>query len=270
MNIKKPSKEYNVEIKAGIPLLTSTFGSKWTKDEKGINVSSISGDEISLLPGDDFNVVRPIIGNVSGFSSQEIKKMGLYVDISIKTDTWYPQGIAKVQSNGEWVLEVARFAATVHLVKIVLKDKNDNELSSAHFTVIVKRLEGQLRDNIPQVTERDDSMQNGRFVFLRNRIGDWVDSGYGYQWRLITIWLSSFEKDYMEKIEKVEFHLPDSFAKSNRGGDIKDGKFYISTAAYGDFNVSVEVFLKGTKQPIILNRLINVNSDLALSEKPLE
>jgi len=114
------------------------------------------------------------------------------------------------------------------------------------------------------------STTKGRFIFLRHRIGDWVDSGYDYEWREITIWLSSFENDYLDKIEKVIYFLPDSFANPIREKTNRDEKFFTSTAAYGDFNISAEVYLKNKKQPITINRLINVHTSLSESKKPLD
>lgn len=106
---------------------------------------------------------------------------------------------------------------------------------------------------------------NGRFVFLRHRIGDWVDSGNGYEWRNMKIWISSFEEDFLEKIEKVIYHLPDSFVSSRREKINRDDYFETRTAAYGNFNISAEVFLKGVVEPFIINRFIDVTSDLDLS-----
>ncbi len=121
-----------------------------------------------------------------------------------------------------------------------------------------------------KLSEKSSPETKGRFVFLRHRIGEWIDSGYGYEWRLLTVWLSSFENNYLEKIEKVIYYLPESFANPIREKTNVDEKFLTSTAAYGDFNISAEVYLKNNKQPITINRLINVHTSLGESKKPLD
>jgi hypothetical protein len=129
---------------------------------------------------------------------------------------------------------------------------------------------GQKKIRRTKSSKKESEIDRGRFVFLRYRISEWVDSGYDYKWRLITIWISSFEGDYLDRLERVIYHLPDSFANPVREKTNRDEKFYTSTAAYGDFNVSAEVYLKNKEQPLIINTLINVDTDLAMSDKPLE
>src|SRR5436853_4082925 len=45
---------------------------------------------------------RDIVGEVTGIRPKDIKKLGLYVEVSIKTDTWYQQGTSPVQDDLSW------------------------------------------------------------------------------------------------------------------------------------------------------------------------
>jgi hypothetical protein len=140
------------------------------------------------------------------------------------------------------------------------------------------RIYGEIRGQLPDFGQlisgaklsMSSRVKRGRFVFLRHRIGPWVDSGHNYEWRLISIWISSFEEGYLAKIDRVVYYLPESFADPIRTKKNRSEKFGTYTAAYGDFTVSVEVFLKGVGRPLVINRLINVNTSTDRSELPWE
>jgi hypothetical protein len=84
-------------------------------------------EEIPILWGELKPIVRPISGEVTGFSEKEIEKLGLFVEVLIKTDHWYPQGNVRVESDGKWMLKEARFGGSVHIIKVVLKDRYGRE-----------------------------------------------------------------------------------------------------------------------------------------------
>jgi hypothetical protein len=94
-------------------------------------------EAIPILWGEHKPIVRPISGEVTGFSGREIEKLGLFVDILIKTDHWYPQGSARVESDGKWMLKEARFGGSVHIIKAVLKDHYSREHKSVEIELNV-------------------------------------------------------------------------------------------------------------------------------------
>jgi hypothetical protein len=94
-------------------------------------------DVITILHGEHKPIVRTVGGEVSGYSEKEIERLGLFVDVLIKTDHWYPQGSAKVDSDGKWSLKKARFGGSIHVIKAVLKDRSGREYKSAEIEVTV-------------------------------------------------------------------------------------------------------------------------------------
>jgi hypothetical protein len=94
-------------------------------------------DEISILYGEHQPIVRAVSGEVTGYSEKEIERLGLFVEVLIKTDQWYPQGNARVDGDGKWTLKDARFGGSVHIIKAVLKDRHGREHQSAEIEVMV-------------------------------------------------------------------------------------------------------------------------------------
>jgi hypothetical protein len=95
------------------------------------------GDRIILGDEESMPAQRPVRGDVVGFTRDEIETFELVVEVSIKTDKWYPQGIARVLSDGTWRIRSAHFGGADHLIKAALKDKNDNEIASDTVKVTI-------------------------------------------------------------------------------------------------------------------------------------
>jgi hypothetical protein len=72
-----------------------------------------------------------------GYGEKEIERLGLFVEVVIKTDQWYPQGCAIVTGDGKWSLKEARFGGSVHIIKAVLKDRHNHEHQSAEIEVTI-------------------------------------------------------------------------------------------------------------------------------------
>lgn len=80
-------------------------------------------------------IQRPIAGKIVGYTEDEIERLGLQVEVLIKTDRWYLQGIVPVVSNGKWRLEAGHFGGRVHVIRAILKDKDSRELFSTDIEV---------------------------------------------------------------------------------------------------------------------------------------
>jgi hypothetical protein len=93
--------------------------------------------EVSMLHGEHKPIVRTVSGEITGYGEKEIERLGLFVEVLIKTDQWYPQGSAIVESDGKWSLKEARFGGSVHIIKAVLKDRHNREHQSAQIEVTV-------------------------------------------------------------------------------------------------------------------------------------
>lgn len=93
--------------------------------------------QIFIQHGEHKPIVRAISGEIAGYRKSEIERLGLFVEVHIKTDKWYPQGNATVESDGKWTLTDAYFGGTLHVIKAVLKDRYNRELQFATIEVSV-------------------------------------------------------------------------------------------------------------------------------------
>jgi ABC-type protease/lipase transport system fused ATPase/permease subunit len=110
-----------------------------TQAEKMIRIlEPKDGDKIFLEANESMPAQRPVRGDVVGFTREEIENFKLTVHVTIKTDKVYPQGIARVGSDGTWKIRSAHFGGAVHTLRAVLKDKNDSEIASdvAEVTIV--------------------------------------------------------------------------------------------------------------------------------------
>jgi hypothetical protein len=185
---------------------------------RGISISPIKAEEITLLPGDDYNVRRPIIGHVTGFSERDISKRRLYVEVSIKTDTWYPQGTAKVEPNGNWVLESARFGGVDHIVKVTLKDKDGKTYDNAttHIVVVVRREEDMGREtmSVPKKLAQYGIAIVTPVAYAQTGNSFAVSGTYKALPESQHIWISTFNMDLDGNIAE---YWPQSEAKATNG-----------------------------------------------------
>lgn len=95
------------------------------------------GAKLFVLANETRPITRTIAGEVIGYKDKEIERLGLKVEILIKTDQWYPQDTVPIDSDGKWKLDDARFGGTVNTIKATLKDKYSREHKSAEIEVTV-------------------------------------------------------------------------------------------------------------------------------------
>jgi hypothetical protein len=95
------------------------------------------GGKLLVLANETRPITRPIAGEVIGYKDKEIERLGLKVEILIKTDLWYPQATVPVDSDGKWMLNDARFGGTVNIIRATLKDKYSREHKSTEIEVTV-------------------------------------------------------------------------------------------------------------------------------------
>jgi len=70
-----------------------------TKERDIVIFTPKNKETIARLSGESRTVKRPVVGEVCGYTDQEIERLGLYVEVLIKTDRWYPQGTTVVHSD---------------------------------------------------------------------------------------------------------------------------------------------------------------------------
>jgi hypothetical protein len=99
--------------------------------------SSSTKAKIIKYANEPKTIKRPIMGKISGFTEQEIEKLGLQVEVVIKTDRWYSQDTVPVDYDGEWKLKEASFGGEDHIIKVTLKDRSGREYKSTEIQVTV-------------------------------------------------------------------------------------------------------------------------------------
>ena len=136
------SNRLKLGLSIGIPsLVQGSIGIESEIEKKDISVLSLMGEVIEPYPNEPKTITRPIIGCITGFSSNDIEKDKLVIEVDIKTDQWYPQGKASVEPNGTWAIDHAFFGAVDNLVRVGLYDKKRKKLATFFFIVTVKRKE---------------------------------------------------------------------------------------------------------------------------------
>ena len=118
----------------------------WLKQLMGFSAKDVwistprNKDKIPISYGEKMPIVRPVTGEVSGFSAKEIERLGLFVELWIETDRWYLQGSANVENDGKWVLKEAKFGGFRHIIKAILKDKRGHEYKNTEIeATVIKR-----------------------------------------------------------------------------------------------------------------------------------
>ncbi|MCG8455656.1 MAG: hypothetical protein MI919_05190 [Holophagales bacterium] len=85
------------------------------------------------------NYRHDISGDVRYFEKEEIRKLGLRVEVSIYTDRWHVQGEASVRSDRTWAVRQAFFAGAKHLIRATLMDRHGNVVDAHEIAVTVIR-----------------------------------------------------------------------------------------------------------------------------------
>ncbi len=72
--------------------------------------------------------------------------------------------------------------------------------------------------------------------------------------------VDSFSKEILDEIEEVVYHLHPSFPNPERKTSDKEQNFPLKTGAWGEFNLSVDVYIKGYKKTFYSIPLLKLSS----------
>jgi len=130
--------EYSTPVIKKKPKLETKIDQKKDSTEvKSVKITSFEDeDQILSLPNEEMPVKREIVGEIVGFSDNELEELELLVEVEIKTDIWYLQGLCRVDKNKMWKIK-GRFSGGTNTIKAELKDKNKNRIDVAIITVSV-------------------------------------------------------------------------------------------------------------------------------------
>jgi len=76
----------------------------------------------------------------------------------------------------------------------------------------------------------------------------------------IRVIVDADSEELLDKIVKVVYHLHPTFRDPNREIKNRKNKFELKTRAWGEFNILADVYFKGYKKPMTINRYLNYPS----------
>ena len=86
-----------------------------------------------------------------------------------------------------------------------------------------------------------------------------LDRG-GLQYYRLRIALDADEPNLLEDVEKVIYHLHPTFKDPDRTVMDRQSNFEIGTAAWGEFNMTAEIFFRSGKPKLVVERYIDIPS----------
>ncbi len=87
---------------------------------------------------------------------------------------------------------------------------------------------------------RDATLDQGSYAYFRLRIS-----------------LDADEPGMLDDVERVMYHLHPTFKDPDRTATDRRTNFEIQTAAWGEFNMTAEVFFRGGRSKLVIERYIN-------------
>lgn len=79
----------------------------------------------------------------------------------------------------------------------------------------------------------------------------------GNERRPIQVVVDSFNENVLDDIVKVVYHLHPSFPNPDRETANRERRFELKTGAWGEFNLSADIFFKDYERPLTLTRYLN-------------
>jgi transcription initiation factor IIF auxiliary subunit len=101
------------------------------------------------------------------------------------------------------------------------------------------------------------SEEDERVVYLVHTAGRPRVDDDGVERRVIQVELDADDEDTLHKVERVIYHLHPSFPEPNREVKDRGTHFRLRTRAWGQFNLSADVYFAGRAKPLTLFRYIN-------------
>jgi|GEM_PF-1568566 len=79
----------------------------------------------------------------------------------------------------------------------------------------------------------------------------------GVERRAIQVILDADSESLLDNVEKVVYHLHPTFPNPDRETTDRKRRFELKTRAWGEFNLSADVYIKGYKEPLRLGRYLS-------------
>lgn len=223
-------------------------------------------DEEKLLPGQDWDMEIKKAAESSdaaivclskksvtkeGYLQKELRKV---LDLADEK----PEGtifVIPVRLNG---CEIPRRMTSWQYINYFPKSKRDHS-----YNKILDSLKLRLGFEPPKpkrVSKGEVPAQYQNSVFLIHSVAAPRVFEDGVERRPIQVILDSFNESLLDKVSKVVYHLHPSFPNPDRSTNNRKRRFELKTGAWGDFNLSADVYFKGYEKPIMLYRFINLKN----------
>lgn len=105
-------------------------------------------------------------------------------------------------------------------------------------------------------TREVDSLPHTMYMTHQSRRDPTLDRG-GFMYYRLRISLDADEPEMLDDVEKVVYHLHPTFKNPDRTASDRRNGFVIQTAAWGEFNMTAEVFFRSEKPKLVIERYIN-------------
>jgi hypothetical protein len=79
----------------------------------------------------------------------------------------------------------------------------------------------------------------------------------GRPYYTIRVWLEADSPEFLDKVSKVVYHLHPTFPNPDREVTTRDNDFELKTYAWGQFNLSADVYFEDGVRPLKLFRYLN-------------
>ncbi len=106
--------------------------------------------------------------------------------------------------------------------------------------------------------QNDNPTQYKNVVYLRHTVAQPRIGTDLVERRPIQIIVDADSEDILDKIERVVYHLHPTFPKPDREVTDRRRSFILRTEAWGEFNLSADIYFKGFDKPLTLYRYLNI------------
>jgi hypothetical protein len=111
------------------------------------------------------------------------------------------------------------------------------------------------RPEIRQTSKRPTQYENVLYL-IHSVSAPQVDTD-GIERRAVQVIVDADSESILDNIEKVVYHLHPTFPNPDREVTDRKRRFELKTRAWGEFNLSADVYLKGYEEPLKLNRYLS-------------
>jgi len=125
------------------------------------------------------------------------------------------------------------------------------KLGSSPATTVSDQDEEQQDDGL-----KEEKANPGIYLVHKTKRDQTLDRD-GYEYFRFRIFLENDDGANLGIVEKVIYHLHPTFPDPDRQIDNPDTKFELRTYGWGQFNLTADVYIKGWKKPLCLERYLN-------------